>query len=56
MSKINDGYKTAMAMIAIRMIKNWTGTPQALEKEIKNFIEIVYEDGQSSVTKDFRPN
>lgn len=56
MSRINEGYRTAMAMIAIRMIKNWTGTQEDLEKEIKNFIEIIYEDGQDSVTKDIRPN
>lgn len=51
MSKINEGYLTAMAIIIIRMIKHWTGTPQDLEKQVKSFIEIVYEDGQFSVER-----
>lgn len=52
MSKINPTYKSAMAMIVNRMIKNWSGDQRSLEKELETFIEIVYEDGQNSVKRD----
>lgn len=50
---MNESYSSAMSMIAIRMIKNWTGTQKDLEKDMKIFIELIYEDGQNSVKRDF---
>lgn len=52
MSKINDTYAATMSMIMLRMIQNWTGSQKDLEKEAKILVEIIYEDGQSSVKRD----